>query len=321
MEGSVHDYDPYGLDEINEMITAAEKELAVADRYTEQSVAVLNQAVTQAKALIEKAADESLTIGEVNSVKTALSDALNGLDKKPVAPENPPVAPENPPVAPDNPEDNQIKVSEVEKLPSDSESIKEVVMSISDPSVLKDIKTYESDAVKNAVTQALAQGKEVTVSVRMGKLTSATSNQNQMDDMNAIRLYAKNQKVEIAQFMNVEVIVSIDGVYAGNITELNQPATITFRIPKSMQKDGRTFSIIRIHEGRTETLPITESEGVYSFTSDQFSTYALAYTDRSVSQNTPTDTSDPTDSAFMAGVMLMAVITAAGIIFFRRKNS
>ena len=321
VEGSVHDYDPYGLDEINEMITAAEKELAVADRYTEQSVAVLNQAVTQAKALIEKAADESLTIGEVNSVKTALSDALNGLDKKPVAPENPPVAPENPPVAPENPEDNQIKVSEVEKLPSDSESIKEVVMSISDPSVLKDIKTYESDAVKNAVTQALARGKEVTVSVRMGKLTSATSNQNQMDDMNAIRLYAKNQKVEIAQFMNVEVIVSIDGVYAGNITELNQPATITFRIPKSMQKDGRTFSIIRIHEGRTETLPITESEGVYSFTSDQFSTYALAYTDRSVSQNTPTDTSDPTDSAFMAGVMLMAVITAAGIIFFRRKNS
>ena len=307
VEGSVHDYDPYGLDEINEMITAAEKELAVADRYTEQSVAVLNQAVTQAKALIEKAADESLTVGEVNSVKAALGDALNGLEKKPVDPENP--------------EDNQIKVSEVEKLPSDSESIKEVVMSISDPSVLKDIRTYESDAVKNAVTQALAQGKEVTVSVRMGKLTSATANQNQMDDMNAIRLYAKNQKVEIAQFMNIEVIVSIDGVYAGNITELNQQATITFRIPKSMQKDGRTFSIIRIHEGRTETLPITESEGVYSFTSDQFSTYALAYTDRSVSQNTPTDTSDPTDSAFMAGVMLMAVITAAGIIFFRRKNS
>ena len=307
VEGSVHNYDPYGLDEINEMITAAEKELAVADRYTEQSVAVLNQAVTQAKALIEKAADESLTVGEVNSVKAALGDALNGLEKKPVDPENP--------------EDNQIKVSEVEKLPSDSESIKEVVMSISDPSVLKDIRTYESDAVKNAVTQALAQGKEVTVSVRMGKLTSATANQNQMDDMNAIRLYAKNQKVEIAQFMNIEVIVSIDGVYAGNITELNQPATITFRIPKSMQKDGRTFSIIRIHEGRTETLPITESEGVYSFTSDQFSTYALAYTDRSVSQNTPTDTSDPTDSAFMAGVMLMAVITAAGIIFFRRKNS
>jgi hypothetical protein len=46
-----------------------------------------------------------------------------------------------------------------------------------------------------------------------------------------------------------------------------------------LRKDGRTFEIIRLHDGKTDVIQGTydEKTHVFTFETDKFSTYAIAY--------------------------------------------
>ena len=56
--------------------------------------------------------------------------------------------------------------------------------------------------------------------------------------------------------------------------------TFKVAIPTDLIKEGREYFIIRIHNGLAEKLDTTLNEdGTLSFSTDKFSTYALAYAD------------------------------------------
>ena len=68
----------------------------------------------------------------------------------------------------------------------------------------------------------------------------------------------------------------------------------TVAIPEDLMKEGRTFYVIRVHDGKAEKLETVENEdGTLTFKTDKFSTYALAYEDAQESTTTPTTPNQP----------------------------
>lgn len=62
------------------------------------------------------------------------------------------------------------------------------------------------------------------------------------------------------------------------VTKAVQPITITVVIPEDM-RDGSDYKIIRVHDGKAETIPSSHDSRAHTLTfeTDRFSTYAIAY--------------------------------------------
>ena len=108
----------------------------------------------------------------------------------------------------------------------------------------------------------------------------------------------------------------------GQTTELNAAVTLSFTAPGSLAAQGRTFYVIRVHEGAAAVI----SSGTQSMTvtaqSDKFSTYAIAYKDpqkTSGSSSTSVRTGDSNN--ILLYVMLMAFsATAIGAVSVYKKK-
>ncbi len=74
------------------------------------------------------------------------------------------------------------------------------------------------------------------------------------------------------------------------MTETNGKVKASIVIPESLWKSGRTFEIIRVHDGVATAIAGTYDENthVFTFETDKFSTYALAYKDPASSSNSGT---------------------------------
>ena len=96
----------------------------------------------------------------------------------------------------------------------------------------------------------------------------------------------KNGTVEsgIAQYLDLSVLLKAQNKSTGKSETLGEykktenPITITITIPDKYLQSGYEVFILRNHEGVVEKIPLTaNSDGIYSFTTNLFSTYALAY--------------------------------------------
>lgn len=139
--------------------------------------------------------------------------------------------------------------------------------------------------VKDAIRDAYANGEAIKVTTTV---TAQTVTEEEIEDTDAVSLIvAKAGEDTVAQYLDLKVIMTVeteDGQVTGEVTELGKELTFTIAIPEALQntEEGvtREFYIIRVHNGVAETLEVTVNEdGTLSFTTDRFSTYALAYTD------------------------------------------
>lgn len=102
----------------------------------------------------------------------------------------------------------------------------------------------------------------------------------------------------ILAFYDINVNLLIDGNDAGNITKLGNKITITLDLPTNLPDIPtgytRKFKVIRVHDGVATELDTTINGNTFSFDSDEFSTYALTYTD--VKEETASDEEEETSS-------------------------
>lgn len=92
-------------------------------------------------------------------------------------------------------------------------------------------------------------------------------------------LMSSTKKIEVAQYLDLSILVTADGKELGNITTTELPLTFKVKIPSEFIKEGRTFDVIRVHDGKAEVLKSTMEENIITFATDKFSTYAIIYTD------------------------------------------
>ncbi|MBP5594317.1 MAG: Ig domain-containing protein, partial [Pseudobutyrivibrio sp.] len=85
-------------------------------------------------------------------------------------------------------------------------------------------------------------------------------------------------------YLDINLFKKVGGNAATKITETNGTVNVSILIPESLWKAGRTFEIIRVHDGVPTVISGTydENTNVFTFETDKFSTYALAYNDSAV---------------------------------------
>ena len=129
----------------------------------------------------------------------------------------------------------------------------------------------------------------------------------------------------IGLYLDINLFKQVEGQDATKITETKEPITISFDIPENLINTDsnitRTYKILRLHEGRVDTLDVTVNGTTATFKTDEFSTYALAYTDKDI---TKTDTSETTSSPKTGDNIIvyavMFIISTLGIAVVSANN-
>ena len=96
----------------------------------------------------------------------------------------------------------------------------------------------------------------------------------------------------VGMYLDINLFKKVGGNAATKITETNGTVKASILIPESLWKAGRTFEIIRVHDGVPTVISGTYDENthVFTFETDKFSTYALAYNDSAVAGSTSNST-------------------------------
>lgn len=102
----------------------------------------------------------------------------------------------------------------------------------------------------------------------------------------------------VGLYLDINLFKKVGSNDATKVTETNGKVKASIVIPESLWKSGRTFEIIRVHDGVATAIAGTYDENthVFTFETDKFSTYALAYKDPASSSNSGT-TSDSSSSS------------------------
>ncbi|WP_165173613.1 hypothetical protein [Adlercreutzia sp. ZJ242] len=151
-------------------------------------------------------------------------------------------------------------IGDIGKPAAEAELVKEGVVSA---------ETYE------AVQQAVQAGQTIDVVVEATPVLPEDVSAGDKDKVAAV----VTEGGEIAQYLDLSVILKAGDKEIGTIDKLDEPVTFTVAIPADLVKDGRTFYVIRVHDGKAERLATTVKDGLATFETDRFSTYALAYED------------------------------------------
>ncbi len=88
----------------------------------------------------------------------------------------------------------------------------------------------------------------------------------------------------VGLYLDINLFKKVGSNDATKVTETNGKVKASIVIPESLRKSGRTFELIRVHDGVATAIAGTydEKTHVFTFETDKFSTYALAYKDSAV---------------------------------------
>lgn len=129
--------------------------------------------------------------------------------------------------------------------------------------------------------------------------------------------------VVVAQFLDLSVAICTEsGEELGTYNELTETLTFTIAVPENMETEGKTFVVIRVHNGEVTVLDtVMNADGTLSFETDKFSTYALAYKEDVVVEEAVEDTEIVDEEAPLAaeenkmGFAPIVVVLAVLVVF------
>lgn len=121
-------------------------------------------------------------------------------------------------------------------------------------------------------TIAQGEGKNVTVFLRVKDITSTVAE----SEKNLVKQMLGANDVA-GQYLDIRLFKQVEGEEPVQIFTLDGMLKISLPIPENLQKDGRKFFMVRIHDGKAEKIEGTVENGRLIFETDQFSTYTLAY--------------------------------------------
>ncbi|WP_027432082.1 hypothetical protein [Lachnospira multipara] len=132
----------------------------------------------------------------------------------------------------------------------------------------------------------------------------------------------------VGLYFDINLFKKVGSNDATKVTETNGKVQASIVIPESLRKSGRTFEIIRVHDGVATDITGTYDENthVFTFETDKFSTYALAYKDSASSsdssnnnQSTTPKTGDPNDIR-VRYLLLLASLGGLGFLGLSKKK-
>ena len=125
----------------------------------------------------------------------------------------------------------------------------------------------------------------------------------------------------VGLYLDINLFKKVGSNDATKVTETNGKVKASIVIPESLWKSGRTFEIIRVHDGVATAIVGTYDENthVFTFETDKFSTYALAYKDSAVAGSTTNSTQSTSpktgDSNDVRVWYLLLIVSLGGLGF------
>ena len=78
------------------------------------------------------------------------------------------------------------------------------------------------------------------------------------------------------QYFDLTLMKTLNG-YSENVTSVSEPMEVVIEIPKEIYKKGKTYSVLRVHNGELKVLPdLDDDPETITFVTDEFSPYAIA---------------------------------------------
>ena len=182
---------------------------------------------------------------------------------------------------------NEIKAYKAEpgKVDTDIEQKEDVPKTTVDTSKVADAVLTEEDKA------AVADGKDISVKVKVANADETT------EEAVKEKIAAVIKGSTIGKLFDITIEKTVDGV-STEVKETKNAIQFTVAIPESLVNTDatkeRTYAIVRIHNGEAkEVTPITVENGTITFSTSEFSTYAIVYTDADKTPGTPGTPSTP----------------------------
>lgn len=213
-----------------------------------------------------------------------------------IPPYIPPVAtstPEPTPTPTPSPEPTETPAPSASAEPSMEPISEEVTTSVG-----KEVETVVEEIVKGTDTtvvdettatkikEAVEQGKDIETEIVAEPVSEekvdATEAKAIEETVKSLENTTDTTKTvtNVAQFINIEILIKAGGEILGNLTALKEPIKLKIAIPENLKADSRKFFVVRLHNGKVEKLDsVMNEDGTLTFSTDKFSTYALAYED------------------------------------------
>ncbi len=179
----------------------------------------------------------------------------------------------------------------------------------------------------------IANGSQVSVSMEVKDVTATVSESDKKLVENKVKEVLKNGVV--GTYLDITLLKKVGNLKEVSVTETQAGVVVKLDIPESLKNTDssivRTYTVIRIHDGAAEALDTSCENGVITFTTDKFSTYAICYEDKAATKNDAvTDNKAATGGSIQTGdvyntvmYIVLALVSCAGLVYvvLRRKTA
>ena len=172
----------------------------------------------------------------------------------------------------------------------------------------------------------IENGSAVSVSMEVKDVTATVSESDKKLVEDKVKEVLNNGVV--GAYLDLTLLKKVGSLKEVSVTETAAGVVVRLDIPESLKNTDssveRKYTVVRIHDGVAEALETSCENGVITFTTDKFSTYAICYEDVAATGNgqASDNTINTGDVYNVALYVLFAVISCAGLAFvvLRRKS-
>ena len=172
----------------------------------------------------------------------------------------------------------------------------------------------------------IENGSTVSVSMEVKDETATVSESDKKLVEDKVKEVLNNGVV--GAYLDLTLLKKVGSLKEVSVTETAAGVVVKLDIPESLKNTDssveRKYTVVRIHDGVAEALETSCENGVITFTTDKFSTYAICYEDVAATGNgqASDNTINTGDVYNIALYVLFAVVSCAGLAFvvLRRKS-
>ena len=239
-------------------------------------------------------------------------------------PNTPSDTPSTPSDTPSTPSDTPSTPSDTPSTP-DSDKVNAVIKADAGINIKAEVPvsgiTFTEEEKKE-----IENGSTVAVAMEVKDVTATVSESDKKLVEDKVKEVLNNGVV--GAYLDLTLLKKVGSLKEVSVTETAAGVVVKLDIPESLKNTDssveRKYTVVRIHDGVAEALETSCENGVITFTTDKFSTYAICYEDVAATGNgqSSDNTINTGDVYNIALYVLFAVVSCAGLAFvvLRRKS-
>lgn len=239
-------------------------------------------------------------------------------------PSTPSDTPSTPSDTPNTPSDTPSTPSDTPSTP-DSDKVNAVIKADAGINIKAEVPvsgiTFTEEEKKE-----IENGSTVSVSMEVKDVTATVSESDKKLVEDKVKEVLNNGVV--GAYLDLTLLKKVGSLKEVSVTETAAGVVVKLDIPESLKNTDssveRKYTVVRIHDGVAEALETSCENGVITFTTDKFSTYAICYEDVAATGNgqASDNTINTGDVYNIALYVLLAVVSCVGLTFvvLRRKS-